>query len=286
MICVGISVGIRHVWILFTDSWWWEYRVRGKWWLGFGPNLCLNSQARDTPIEGDVSADYVVASCDTHRSLSDDCENAWCGARPHGMRFHARGLNPNAYGCHNVGASLEKTIETKLINSSDVMWGPRCEGGEKMIGLIKAHSKGRYCIDEKEKKGVYVHMEKPLLPSWKPNFPHKMGDDDADTERQMGQNENMAAFFLVPNMYTSAWLMKSPTVIPIVTAIMALPMSIPLPDAVIAPPSACERPDFKRKVSFQQNPPKHKQEHAARTGTKKSTPVTMTVNAVPPNVRE
>lgn len=58
------------------------------------------------------------------------------------------------------------------------------------------------------------------------------------------QNENMAAFFRVPNMYTSAWLMKSPTVMPIVTAIIALPISIPLPDAVIAPPPACERPDF------------------------------------------
>ncbi len=52
------------------------------------------------------------------------------------------------------------------------------------------------------------------------------------------QNENMAAFFLVPNMYTSAWLMKSPTVIPIVTAIIALPISIPFPDAAIAPPPA------------------------------------------------
>ena len=58
------------------------------------------------------------------------------------------------------------------------------------------------------------------------------------------QNENMAAFFLVPNMYTSAWLMNNPTVIPIVTAIIALPMSIPLPDAAIPPPSACDRPDF------------------------------------------
>ena len=58
------------------------------------------------------------------------------------------------------------------------------------------------------------------------------------------QNENMAAFFLVPNIYTSAWLMKSPTVMPIVTAIMALPISIPFPDAAIAPPPACERPDF------------------------------------------
>ena len=173
------------------------------------------------------------------------------------MRFHARGLKLIAYGCRNVGATLEKTMETKLISPSDVMWGPRGEGGEKMIGLIKAHSKGRYCIDEKEKKGVYVHMEKPLLRSLKPNFPHKMGDDDdADTERQIGQNENMAAFFLVPNMYTSAWLMKSPTVIPIVTAIMALPMSIPLPDAVIAPPSACERPDFKRIGQFLAEPPK------------------------------
>jgi hypothetical protein len=52
------------------------------------------------------------------------------------------------------------------------------------------------------------------------------------------QNENIAAFFLVPNIYTSAWLMKSPTVIPIVTAIMALPISIPFPDAAIAPPPA------------------------------------------------
>lgn len=58
------------------------------------------------------------------------------------------------------------------------------------------------------------------------------------------QNENMAAFFLVPNIYTSAWLMKSPTVMPIVTAIMALPISIPFPDAAIAPPPACERPDL------------------------------------------
>ena len=31
-----------------------------------------------------------------------------------------------------------------------------------------------------------------------------MNDDDADKERCIGQNENMAAFFLVPNMYTSA----------------------------------------------------------------------------------
>jgi hypothetical protein len=38
--------------------------------------------------------------------------------------------------------------------------------------------------------------------------------------------------------------MKSPTVIPIVTAIIALPISIPLPDAVIAPPPACDRPDL------------------------------------------
>ena len=70
-------------------------------------------------------------------------------------------------------------------------------------------------------------------------------------ERRKGQNENMAAFFLVPNMYTSAWLMKSPTVIPMVTAIIALPMSIPLPDAVIAPPSACERPDLKEREKSQ-----------------------------------
>lgn len=70
---------------------------------------------------------------------------------------------------------------------------------------------------------------------------------DVEKERGISQNENMAAFFLVPNMYTSAWLMKSPTVIPMVTAIIALPMSIPLPDAEIAPPSACERPDLKEK---------------------------------------
>jgi hypothetical protein len=66
----------------------------------------------------------------------------------------------------------------------------------------------------------------------------------------MCQNENMAAFFLVPNMYTSAWLMKSPTVMPMVTAIIALPMSIPLPDAAIAPPSACDRPDLKKIGQF------------------------------------
>lgn len=63
-----------------------------------------------------------------------------------------------------------------------------------------------------------------------------------------GQNENMAAFFLVPNMYTSAWLMNNPTVMPMVTAIIALPMSIPLPEAVIAPPPACESPDLKRET--------------------------------------
>ena len=84
-----------------------------------------------------------------------------------------------------------------------------------------------------------------------------MDDDDADKERRIGQNENMATFFLVPNMYTSAWLMKSPTVIPMVTAIIALPMSIPLPDALIAPPSACERPDLKERESVSRlNPPK------------------------------
>jgi hypothetical protein len=83
-------------------------------------------------------------------------------------------------------------------------------------------------------------------------------DDNAEKEGSTRQNENMAAFFLVPNMYTSAWLMKSPTVMPMVTAIIALPMSIPLPDAVIAPPSACDRPDLKeRKSQFPaRNPPK------------------------------
>ena len=62
--------------------------------------------------------------------------------------------------------------------------------------------------------------------------------DRKPQEPQQAQNENIAAFFLVPNMYTSAWLMKSPTVMPIVTAIIALPISIPFPDAVIAPPPA------------------------------------------------
>ena len=40
-----------------------------------------------------------------------------------------------------------------------------------------------------------------------------------------------------------AWLTKSPTVIPIVTEIIAAPMSIPFPDAVIPP--ACDNPDYK-----------------------------------------
>jgi hypothetical protein len=56
------------------------------------------------------------------------------------------------------------------------------------------------------------------------------------------QNEKIAAFFRVPNVYTSAWLINRPTVIPIVTAIMAPPMSIPLPDAVRPP--ALESPDY------------------------------------------
>lgn len=56
------------------------------------------------------------------------------------------------------------------------------------------------------------------------------------------QNEKIAAFFRVPNVYTSAWLMNSPTVIPMVTAIMAPPMSIPLSDAVSPP--AWESPDY------------------------------------------
>jgi hypothetical protein len=97
----------------------------------------------------------------------------------------------------------------------------------------------------------------------------------------------MAAFFRVPNIYTSAWLMKSPTVMPIVTAIIALPISIPLPDAAIAPPPACERPDFEyQKKRGQLRAPNSFSEGATLTGTKKSTPVTMTVNAVPPNIRE
>jgi hypothetical protein len=37
----------------------------------------------------------------------------------------------------------------------------------------------------------------------------------------------------------------STKVLPIVTAIIALPMSIPFPDAVIAP--ACDRPNFEEK---------------------------------------
>jgi hypothetical protein len=56
------------------------------------------------------------------------------------------------------------------------------------------------------------------------------------------QNEKIAAFFRVPNVYTSAWLINNPTVMPIVTAIMAPPMSIPLPDAVRPP--AWESPDY------------------------------------------
>jgi hypothetical protein len=51
----------------------------------------------------------------------------------------------------------------------------------------------------------------------------------------------MAAFLRVPNMYTSACDMKRPTVMPMVTAIIAAPMSMPFPDAVMPP--ACESPD-------------------------------------------
>jgi hypothetical protein len=61
-------------------------------------------------------------------------------------------------------------------------------------------------------------------------------------EIDQDQNEKIAAFFRVPNVYTSAWLINSPTVIPMVTAIMAPPMSIPLSDAVSPP--AWESPDY------------------------------------------
>ena len=61
---------------------------------------------------------------------------------------------------------------------------------------------------------------------------------------QKNQNKDVAALFLIPNMYTSAWLMKCPTVMSMVMAIIALPMSIPLPDAVIMHLQACE-PDLR-----------------------------------------
>ena len=59
--------------------------------------------------------------------------------------------------------------------------------------------------------------------------------------KEICQNEKIAAFFLVPNAYTNAWLMNNPTVIPIVTAIIAAPISIPLPLALIPP--AWDKPD-------------------------------------------
>ena len=127
--------------------------------------------------------------------------------------------------------------------------------------------------------------KEPLPRSWKRKNAFISVWQSARIGRQIDQNENMAAFFLVPNMYTSAWLMKSPTVIPMVTVIIALPMSIPLPDAVIAPPSACERPDLGGGKKASQFAGSNKVV-SGRTGTKKSTPVTMTVKAVPPNIRE
>lgn len=78
-------------------------------------------------------------------------------------------------------------------------------------------------------------------------------------------------------MYTSACDMKSPTVIPIVTAIIALPMSTPLPSAVMPP--ACDRPDYK---TFIISKPQKIPDKRAPTGTRNSTPVTILVNAVPP----
>ena len=60
---------------------------------------------------------------------------------------------------------------------------------------------------------------------------------------QVDQKVNTAADFRDPHMYTSAWLMNSPTVIPMVTDIMAAPMSMPLPWAVIPP--AADRPDYR-----------------------------------------
>ena len=58
------------------------------------------------------------------------------------------------------------------------------------------------------------------------------------------QKENTAAFFRDPKVYTIDWLMKRPTVMPMVTAIMAPPMSIPFPFAVIPP--AEDKPDYDR----------------------------------------
>ena len=55
------------------------------------------------------------------------------------------------------------------------------------------------------------------------------------------QNENIAAFFLLPKRYTSACEMKRPTVIPIVTVTMAVPICVALFCAVIPP--ASDRPD-------------------------------------------
>lgn len=52
-----------------------------------------------------------------------------------------------------------------------------------------------------------------------------------------------AAVFRFPKEYTIAWLMKRPTVTPMVTAIIAPPISTPFPSPVIPP--ACERPDCK-----------------------------------------
>jgi len=64
---------------------------------------------------------------------------------------------------------------------------------------------------------------------------HHNTPEDAGAEIDWNQNEKIAAFLRVPNVYTSAWLINSPTVMPIVTAIMAPPMSIPLPDPVRPP---------------------------------------------------
>ena len=62
--------------------------------------------------------------------------------------------------------------------------------------------------------------------------------------------------------------MKSPTVMPIVTAIMALPISIPFPDAAIAPPPACERPDFEyEKKGSAEAPTRDMTEWAQRNNT-------------------
>ncbi len=100
---------------------------------------------------------------------------------------------------------------------------------------------------------------------------------------QDAQNEKIAAFFRVPNVYTNAWLINNPTVIPMVTAIMAPPMSIPLSDAVSPP--AWESPDYSTADSITLYGFIEK-EKEARTGTRNSTPVTIAVKAVPPNRRE